>query len=378
MARLLAVTTLVALAAFLSLAGPARADPDPLSAPLGLGTPGPLRQLFLDPAAADARAVRSAALAVRLEDVNSWSVPTALERDGRVVNVQLDSQSDALVLSARLPWGQRFGDRVATTAGWRVTGFWGGFEDGGIEAWHGLVNAYNSLRERYPRDHLELRLTEEGGATAFDLQGGNRISAGDLVIGHQVLLASGGKSVVAGSPSDESRWGLAVRLDLKVPVGSLSRLGGSGGPDAGLSLLVSRELTPWAVLHGHAFVTATSPMAAPVALQPRTLHHGLELSLALLLGRDWALVLEDRWVSALMEGGFTVLDGGDNAVHISSAAPALFRPHNQLSGGLRRGRFTLGFSEDFTLGDNPRGARGWFYSSNSPDTVVTVGYVVPL
>ena len=58
MARLLAVTTLVALAAFLSLAGPARADPDPLSAPLGLGTPGPLRQLFLDPVAADARAVR--------------------------------------------------------------------------------------------------------------------------------------------------------------------------------------------------------------------------------------------------------------------------------------------------------------------------------
>ncbi len=370
------LTVLLACILF-PLATPA-AGPDPLmlSAPLGLGTPGPVRQLFLDPVLADARAVRHPALALHLEDANSWSVPTVLTRGGKTVRVQLDGQSDALVLTARLPWGSRSGDRVATTVSWRVTGFWGGFEDGGIEAWHRLVGAYNSRRERYGRDRVELRLVEQGGEAAFDLRTG-RISVGDLVIGHQVLLASGDESVV-GPEGAAPRWGVAARLDLKIPAGSLGRLGGSGGPDAALALLATRELAPWAVLHGMAFVSAVSPLASRMALQPRTLHYGLEASLVLLLGEGWALLAEDRWLSALMEGGWTVEDGGQNAVYISSAAAALFRPHNQLSGGLRRGAFTLTFSEDFTLGDNPRGQRSWFYSSNSPDTVVGLIFAVPL
>jgi hypothetical protein len=73
-----------------------------------------------------------------------------------------------------------------------------------------------------------------------------------------------------------------------------------------------------------------------------------------------------------------VLDDGNDSVFISSPAAALFRAHNQISVGIRRGPFTLAFSEDFTLGPNPRGARTWFYSSNAPDLVLALTFVLQL
>jgi hypothetical protein len=359
----------------------ARGDPPLASAPLGGGTPGPIRQLFLDPALADARAVGSPLLSVRLETTNSWSVPALVARGGRVVAVQLDVEADALALSARLPWSALGGlpsgwrARVATTFGWRVTGFWGGFEDGGIESWHHLVGAYNFRRNFFPRDHVNLRLAEHG-ATAFDL-GSSRIAPGDLVVGTQILLASGGASRVSGATAAEPGWGLSARVDLKAPTGALARAGGSGGADGGVAFLASVELAPWAVMHGMIFGTVVSPFASPVALQPRRFHAGADASLVLLAG-GWSLAIEDRFLSPLLEAGWTVLDGGDDALFLSSPAAALFRAHNQITVGLRRGRFTLAFSEDFTPGPNPRGARTWFYSSNAPDVVLALTFVVPL
>ena len=368
-----------ALALAVSVA--ARGDPPLATAPLGGGTPGPIRQLFLDPVLADARAVGSPSLTVRLETANSWSVPTRVERGGHVVSVQLDTQADSVTLSARLPWSAvgsgpaGWRSRVASTFGWRLTAFWGGFEDGAIEAWHHLVGAYNFQRNLFPRNRVSLRLTEPG-ARAIDL-GSARISPGDLVMGTQMLLASGGASGVRGADPGDPSWGFAARLDLKAPTGSLARAGGSGGFDAGLAVLGSVELARWAVLHGMLFGTAVSPLASSVALQPRRLHGGVDVSLVLLAG-GWAFVVEDRYLSPLLESGWTVLDGGNDALFISSPAAALFRPHNQITVGIRRGRFTLAFSEDFTPGPNPRGARTWFYSSNAPDVVLALTYVAPL
>ncbi|WP_176062195.1 DUF3187 family protein [Anaeromyxobacter diazotrophicus] len=350
------------------------------AAPLGLGTPGPFRQLFLDPPLSDARAVGTPSLSARLESANSWSVPALFGRGGRVVAVQNDVEADALVLSVRLPWTLLapggFRERLTTTLGWRATAFWGGFEDGGIEAWHGLVGAYNFQRQLYPRDHIHLRLLEPGGPRALDLESG-RFSAGDLVLATQALLASGGRAEARGSPPEAPAWGISARLDLKLPTGSLAQAGGSGGFDAGVALLGSFELTRWAVLHGMLFGTATSALASSVALQPRTFHAGVDLSLAVLLG-PVTLLAEDRYLSALMEGGWTSLDGGSDDAYISSAYAALFRPHNQVSFGLRWRELTLSFSEDFTPGSNPRGARSWFYNENAPDTVLALTFTLPL
>ena len=371
-----AVLALALLAAVPRSAG---AAPE-ATAPLGGGTPGPVRQLFLDPAAADARGVDRASFSARLESVNSWSVPSVFSRDGRAVAVQLDGEADALALAVELPWtlwrpgGWR--ERVFTIVSWRGTAFWGGFEDGGIEAWHHLAGAYNFTRERYGRDAIHLRLTELGGARAFDLESG-RLAWGDLAIGTQVRLAEGGASLVPGGEAGTARWAVAARLELKLPTGSLARLGGSGHPDAGVVLLATRELTPWAVVHGMLLGTVTAPLASPVALQPQLFHGGVDVSLAL-LAWGFTFLIEDRWLTPLMEGGWNTQDGGDDDVFLSSAYDALFRSHNQISFGLRRGPFTLAFSEDFTLGSNPRAHRSWFFSSNAPDTVLAFTFSAPL
>lgn len=368
------------LLAALAAAAPLAPDASPAAAPIGGGTPGPFRQLFLDPALTDARAVATPAFAARLESANSWSVPALFSRDGRVVAVQNDVEADALALSVRLPWTLAapggFRERVATTVAWRATAFWGGFEDGGIEAWHHLVGAYNFQRQLYPRDQIHLRLREVGGATAVDLESG-RLSVGDLVLSTQALLASGGEARARGSAPDAPGWGVAARLDLKLPVGALSQAGGSGGVDAGLALLASAELAPWLVVHGMLFGTATSGLSSSVPLQPRTWHGGVDFSAAVLVG-PVTLLAEDRWLTALMEGGWTSLDGGDNDAFLSSPYASLFRPHNQVTFGLRWWNLTASFSEDFTPGSNPRGARTWFYNENAPDTVLAFTYAVRL
>lgn len=377
----LASTRPAALALALLAAAPSSAGAAVDAAgPLGGGTPGPVRQLFLDPVLSDARGGGRASFSARLESANSWSVPSAFVRDGRVVTVQLDAQGDALALALHLPWtlwqpgGWR--ERVSTTVSWRGTAFWGGFEDGGIEAWHHLVGAYNFQRQLYGRDAIHLRLGELGGARAFDLESA-KLAWGDLGIGTQVRLVSGGASLVPGSAVGTARWAVAARLELKLPSGTLARAGGSGHPDAGLALLTTHELAPWAIVHGMLFGTITAPLASPVALQPRLFHGGIDLSLAL-LAWGFTFLVEDRWLTPLMEGGWTTVDGGDDEVFISSAYDALFRSHNQISFGLRRGPFTLALSEDFTLGSNPRARRTWFFSSNAPDTVLAFTFAAPL
>ena len=371
---------LLALLAVLVAGAPAaRADPPAQAAPLGGGTPGPVRQLFLDPVLVDARAVGNPSFSVRLESANSWSVPTLLQRGGHLVSVQLDTQADTLAFSARVPWSRLASSpppwtrRVATTLRWRVTGYWGGFEDGFIEWWHGLVGSYNFRRQLYPRDHISLRMAE-AGATAFDLHTG-RISPGDLVIGTQALLASGGQSRAARAGPGEPSWGLAVRLELKAPTGSLGRLGGSGGVDAGLSALATVELARWAVLHAMVFGSVLSPLSSSIALQPRRLQGGVDVSMVFLVG-GWSLILEDRYLSPLMEGGWTTI-ASDNDAYVSSASAALLRPHNQITGGVRWGPLTFSLSEDWTPGPNPQGKYGWFYNSNAPDVVLAFTFTWP-
>lgn len=378
--RALPATRLAVLLAAVLAAPPSRADPPALVAPIGCGTPGPIRQLFLDPALADARRVGSAGLSVRYELINSWSVPVLMARGGRTMAVQLDAQSDTLVFAARVPWSA-FGSgapgwrsRVASTIGWRAGVLWGGYTDGGIEAWHRLVGAYNFQRERYGRDHVSVRLVDDRGA-GIDIRSA-RFSPGDLVLGTQVLVASGGTSVVAGAGPADPRWGLAARFELKTPTGPLSSAGGSGSVDAALSVLASVELARWAVLHAMAFGSAFSPFAADVAMQPRRWHGGVDLSLVLTFW-GWAFIVEDRLLSPLMEGGWTVLDGGDDGRFLSSAHAALFRAHNQITGGVRRGPITVSFSEDWTPGSNPRAKHRWFYNSNAPDVVLAATFTYP-
>ena len=356
-------------------ASPARGGAPDAAAPLGIGTPGPVRQLFLDPVLADARAVTAPWVSVRLETVNSWSVPTRLARGGRVVFARTDVQSDQLALAVRIPWSKALGpggfrDRVSTTFSWRLGVHWGGFEDGGIEAWHGLVGAYNFMRSRYPRDEIHLALAEVGGATAFDLESAS-VAWGDIVAATQALVIAGGASRVRGAGPADPAWAMSARFELKAPAGSLGRAGGSGGVDAGLSLLASAELARWIVVHGMLSGRVVSPLGSPIPLQPRRFQGTAEFSAVFLVGR-LSLIVEDRVHTPLMEGGWTVLDGGRDDVFQSSAGAALLRVHNQISGGIRYGPVTFSISEDFTPGSNQRSRKKWFYNQNAPDVVVAL------
>ena len=363
----------------------ARADAPHLSAPLGVTTPGPIRQLFLDPILVDARDVTRPSIQVRLESANSWSVPARFYRGSDEVFVQTDTQADALVLATVVPWSLIGADapamdwrrRFATTIGWRVTAYWGGFMDGVIEGWHGFIHSTNFLRQNYPRDQVNLQLIHGDGSGPFDIHS-SRFAWGDLVVGTQAVLASGGSSHVAGARPNDEAWAISTRLDLKVPIGSLSSAGGSGGCDAALSVLGTVELAPWIVLHGRTSASLVSPMSTPSLLQPSTVQLGAEASIVLIAG-EWALVLEDRYLSALMDGtGWTLEEQPHSDLFfLSSPAAALFRDHNQITVGIRRGNVTVSLSEDFTPGSNPRGAQQWFYDSNAPDVVIAVTVRLP-
>jgi hypothetical protein len=370
LAALLPVALLAA-----GFASPARAGAPDAAAPLGIGTPGPVRQLFLDPTLADARSVSTPSVSIRLETVNSWSVPTRLARGDQIVLARMDVQSDQMALAARIPWSKLLGpggwrERVATTLSWRLGLHWGGFEDGAIEAWHGLIGAFNFMRSRYPREEIHLALAEVGGATAFDLES-TTLAWGDIVAATQAVVAAGGASRVRGAGPADPGWAVAARFELKVPAGSLARAGGSGGVDAGLSLLASVELARWFVLHGMLSGRVLSPLASSIPLQPRRLQGTAEVSAVFILG-SVSLLVEDRLHSALMEGGWRVLDGGRDDVLQSSAGAALLRPHNQISCGIRYGPATLSISEDFTPGYNQRARNKWFYNENAPDVAVAL------
>lgn len=336
--------------------------------PLGVDTPGALRQLVLDLPLDDARP-RGAALDVRWVLANDWSIPTTLSRGGRTVEVQLDEQADRLEVALRVPWARLAGggpvaERLATTLEWRVTRRWGGWTDQPIERWHELGDYNRFLRGDYRRDAVALRLAEPGGATVTDVRR-PVTSPGDLVARTALRLAGG---EAAAGP-----WAVALRLDVKAPLGRPANLGGSGGADAGAGLAASVPLLPWLTLHAQAAARRVAPLAGGLPLRLRPWQLGAEASLVAWRG-DWALLLEDRWLSALFERGWRVTSPPAQG----DALTAVTRTQNQVSVGLRWRAVTAWCSEDWTPGARREVGWGWFYDTNAPDLVLGLAVAAPL
>jgi hypothetical protein len=341
-------------------------------APLSVGTPGVFRSLFLELPLADARMQDAPAVDVRWWLANDWSVPTTLTRDGHVLRVQQDAQTDVLQLSASLPWS-RLGKaawlgRVRTSADLRLMERWGGFTDLPIERWHGLIGATRFQRDRYPADAVHLRLSEDGGASLADVHHAQP-ALSDLAVRTQATLLEGGAG--ADGPS---RWAVAARCDLKLPTGRLAVLGGSEGVDAGLGLAATLATAGWFTFHGMAALRLVSSLPRGFPLRVEPVQWGLDLSVVLRLDRRWALVLEDRVSSSLFQGGWSLPPGTKEPE--PTAYYTLFKPYNQISGGLRIGEATVFLQEDFTPGGRVHGdpGPGWFYNSNSPDVVLGVAW----
>jgi hypothetical protein len=368
--RLSARVATRALIALITVACAGAAAAASSDAPLGVVTPGPLRALFLDMPLADARGPAHTTVDLRWSVANSWSLPTMLSRGDTAVDVQLDAQTETLQLAVTIPW-RRFStsglaERLSTTLEARALGFWGGWSDGAIEAWHGLVDTTNFDRDRWPRNRVSVRLAEVAGPRVIDARS-PRFALGDVV------LRSALRIVGAGPGEAPSRWTLAGRVDVKLPTGSAGRLGGSGGVDAGVGSAATFLATRWLTAHALASVRAVSDLPREIALQPRRLQGGLELSLVARLGAI-AVLLEDRISSPLLEDGWR-LPGSEDAA-AAAGWYALFRPHNQVSVGLRWRELTAFFSEDFTPGSRLGGDDGaaWFYESNAPDVLFGIAW----
>jgi hypothetical protein len=381
---------LLCFAASMALA--ARADGAGFAAddrgPLGLRIQGTLRELFLDVTGADARALARPQVQLRYSFSNIWNEPMLLERHGDLARQGLDEQADVLDVKVRLPWSLLLGpgpsgvlpgrtrplwERFSTSLDLRATEHWGGWSDSAIEAWHGLIGSFNFDRDRHPRNQIHLTYSDTGG-TAFDIARPT-FALGDAVLRSQLLLVEGGTALAGASGTGgkgdlPSRYGLSARLDLKIPTGSLSRAGGSGGFDAAVGLVGTAEVASYLTLHALLAFSWFSPMAAPVLLQVKPWHGTFELSAIFDLGA-LQVILEDRVASPLLQPGWHRLEANGNNGLLSSGVFAGFRPHNQISFALRRGPFALWLSEDFTPGSNPRSVVTIYYESNSPD--VTVG-----
>ena len=160
---------------------------------------------------------------------------------------------------------------------------------------------------------------------------------------------------------------------MKLPTGSPGRLGGSGGVDGGLGLSATALPARWLSAHALASVRAVSDLPRDAVLQPRRLQAGLEVSLVARRG-DVAIALEDRVSSPLFEAGWTLASAQGSLA--ASAWYALFRPHNQVSVGLRWRELTAFLSEDFTPGHRLAAdtAAGWFYDSGAPDVVLGLAW----
>ena len=332
-----------------------------LAGPLGLRTQGPLRELFLDVTGADARPIERPVLDVRWSMANTWNEPMTLERGAQQAQQGLDEQADSIALRVAAPWP--WARRVWTAVEWKITEHWGGWSDRPIEAWHSLIGAFNYQRAMYPRDQIALLYADTGG-TAFDIRSAT-LAVGDLTARTQVALV-------------DAPVALAARFDFKLPVGSLADAGGSGGLDAGAGLCATWPAAGWLTLHGLVAMSAFSRLSAPTALQPKTWHFTSELSFEFHYGHT-DLMIEDRVLSPLLEPGWNRLPtaGGDDAL-LSSGLYAGFRAHNQISFGVRRGRFSAWLSEDFTPGPNPHSVLPWMWVSNAPDVVLGIAYTQQL
>ncbi len=342
-------------------------------APLGVGTPGTFRSLFLDMPLSDARGVDgSYRLDARWWLANQWSIPTLLFRGDRIISVQEDEQADVLQLAVTVPWS-RLGSRPwldgwQTTAEVRFIEHWGGWTDEGISRWHHFIGSWNFQREFYARDAVNLRLAEEGGHTLVDLRHPQG-ALSDLVLRTQGRIARG-----EPRPDGTVPWAVAVRADVKLPTGRLASLGGSGGFDGGVGVTALAAPTRWFTVHGQGTLRFISPLPHGFPLRPAPVQWGLELSLVARIADRVALVAEDRLCSPLFGGGWSLAEAQQEPE--ATAYYALFRAHNQISGGLRVGEVTVLFSEDFTPGKrvaNDPGPR-WFYNSNGPDVVLGVAW----
>ena len=336
-------------------------------APLGVRTQGPLRELFLDMTGADARSLAATELDVRYTLANTWNEPMVLVSGAHAAPQELDEQADSVAVRVRVPWSRTLGPafgRVSTAVEGRLTMHWGGYTDRAIEGWHAISGAFNYRRDDYPRNQLHLAFGDDRG-TAFALNGGAAIAVGDLVLRNQITLA------------EAADWGVAARLDTKLPIGSLRLAGGSGGFDAGVGLLGTFEPTGWLTLHGLVALSGFSELSCTCSLQPKTWHFTGEVSAAASWGQT-TFVVEDRALSPLFPGGWTRQPANGDDGLLSSGAFADFRVHNQLSFAVRRGRFTVWFSEDFTPGPNPHSDLKWAWSSNAPDAVFGLSFTQPL
>ncbi len=328
--------------------------------PLGLRTQGPLRELFLDVTGADARPIARPELDVRWTIANTWNQQMSLQRGPQSAAQMLDEQADSLALRLKAPWPAF--PRAWSAIEWKLTEHWGGWTDAPIEAWHSLIGSFNYERTTAPRNRVRMLYTDSGG-TAFDIRSPT-LAPGDLTARTQVALV-------------EAPVALAARFDFKLPIGSLSAAGGSGGVDGGVALVATWPFAGWATLHGLAAVSRFSNLSAPTALQPKPWHFTGELSLEMeALGSTF--LIEDRVLSPLLEAGWSFTGSSDNDALLSSGDYADFRSHNQISFGFRRGRFSFWLSEDFTPGANPPSVLKWMYVSNAPDVVLGFAFTQPL
>jgi hypothetical protein len=356
----------------LLVAAPAAALAEPAQGPLGMRTPGTLRDLFLDVVQWDARAVPALRIDLSWAAANDWSTPTTLTRDGALVQVRLDEQADSITAALRVPWGVvlgapegAFARRLSSALELRGTVHWGGWTDGFIEAWHRAFSYNDFARPAFPRDQIHLVLRDPAGVTAADVQG-TTFAFGDVVLRNQLLLWEGGVPLRDGAAA---RAGVSLRLDVKAPTGSLARMGGSGGWDLGLGVEGTWQATSWLV--GHAILAGSywSPLASPLPLQPRPWHGTAGLSLVAMVG-DWSFVLEDRVCTAAFQAGWTFVEV-DPAWNLqSSASNAVTLSQNQITGAVRWGPLAFWFAEDFNLGHVPGLGPTWFYDSNAPDVAL--------
>ena len=330
--------------------------------PMGLRTQGPLRELFLDMTGADARPIDRPDFQIRWTVANTWNEQMTLQRGDARATQLLDEQADSLMFQVKAPWPGL--PEVWTALEWKITEHWGGWTDAPIETWHSLVGAFNYQRSMYPRNHVGLLYADTGG-TAFNVHSAT-VAPGDLTARTQASLYEGPVS-------------LAARFDLKLPIGSLSAAGGSGGVDAGIGVLATWPATTWMTLHGLLAVSLFSQLSAPTLLQPKPWHFTAEASIEFQIGGA-TLIVEDRVLSPLLQPGWSRYDTGptDDDALLSSGLYADFRAHNQISFGLRWGRFTTFVSEDFTPGSNSHSVLGWIYMSNAPDVVVGLSFTQPL
>jgi hypothetical protein len=324
---------------------------------------GPLREPFLQPVLADARAPGPASVTLGVAVANSWSVPTTLERGGRTVRAQMDGQLEVAQLSATLPFRlrRRGAARAEATLEVKLLRHRGGITDALIESWHRHGGFTNFGRERHPLDEVRLLLAEEGGATLADVRGAES-GFGDVALRARAVLAEGPRGL-----GEAARWGVSAALALEAPTGSQRLLFGSGGWEAGAAVMGTYEVRRWLTVHGQAGVVRPSRLPGGFPLQPAALQATFEVSLAA-EWRGFALVVEDRLATRAFasRGWTTVLEPPDTVPH--TATFALLRPHNQITVGVRRGPFTLWFAEDFTPGTAPGGR--WYYDSNGPDVAL--------